>query len=238
MSTVEALYKEKDKVRNYYTLAREDVVRFLERFQRQDGRKLQRVLEIGCSGGGTGRLVKQRLGVQYYAGVELMPEAAAEAAQHLDWVKCDNIEAMIAEGRLGELPEGPFDAILFLDVLEHLYNPWEVVAQVSKLLAPKGLLVGSIPNAGNLYVLWKLMRDQFEYEDEGLLDRTHLRFFTLQTIKNMLHKHYELVFLDSNHDTWKTMNWQQKFFYVPTLGLWKRLFIRQYLFIGQVREGK
>lgn len=235
MSTVEALYKEKDKVARYYTLAREDVVRFLERFLKQENRKLVRVLEIGCSGGGTGKLIKERLGVDFYAGVELMPEAAKEAAKHLDWVTCDNIEEMIAQGRLGELPTGKFDAILFLDVLEHLYNPWEVVDILPQLLTPDGLLVGSIPNAGNLYILWKLMRDQFEYEDEGLLDRTHLRFFTLHTIKNMLRKHYDLVSLGSNHDTWKTMNWQQKFFYVPTLGLWKRLFIRQYLFIGKVK---
>jgi 2-polyprenyl-3-methyl-5-hydroxy-6-metoxy-1,4-benzoquinol methylase len=235
MSTVEALYKEKGKVKTYYTLVRQDMVRVMGRFLKQDGRKLLRVLEIGCSGGGTGALIKEQLGVPYYAGVELMAEAAQEAAPRIDWVKCDNIEDMIAQGRLGELPEGKFDAILFLDVLEHLYNPWEVCNQMRRLLNPNGLLIGSIPNAGNLYVLWKLMRDQFEYEDEGLLDRTHLRFFTLQTIKNMLAKHYDLVHLESNHDTWKTMNWQQKVFYIGTLGLWKRLFIRQYLFIGQAK---
>lgn len=235
MSTVETLYREKGKVEKYYTLVREDVVRFLTRYQQQNGHKLLRVLEIGCSGGGTGKLIKEKLGVQFYAGVELMPEAATEAATKIDWVKCDNIEEMIEQGRLGELPEGKFDAILFLDVLEHLYNPWEVVDALPELLTPNGVLVGSIPNAGNLYILWKLMRDQFEYEDEGLLDRTHLRFFTLQTIKNMLRKRFNLVFLDSNHDTWKTMNWQQKFFFIPTLGLWKRLFIRQYLFVGQVK---
>jgi 2-polyprenyl-3-methyl-5-hydroxy-6-metoxy-1,4-benzoquinol methylase len=235
MSAVEALYKEKDKVQSYYTLKRTDVVRVMGHFLKKDGRKLVRVLEIGCSGGGTGQLIKEQFGVAFYAGVELMPAAAEQAATRIDWVKCDNIEDMIAQGRLGQLPEGKFDAILFLDVLEHLYNPWEVVDQMHKLLNPNGLLIGSIPNAGNLYILWKLMRDQFEYEDEGLLDRTHLRFFTLQTIKNMLRKCYDLVHLESNHDTWKTMNWQQKFFYVPTLGLWKRLFIRQYIFIGQAK---
>jgi 2-polyprenyl-3-methyl-5-hydroxy-6-metoxy-1,4-benzoquinol methylase len=235
MSTVEALYKEKGKVKTYYTLVRQDMVRVMGRFLKKDGRKLLRVLEIGCSGGGTGALIKEQLGVTYYAGVELMAEAAQEAESRIDWVKCDNIEDMIAQGRLGELPEGKFDAILFLDVLEHLYNPWEVSNQMRTLLNPNGLLIGSIPNAGNLYVLWKLMRDQFEYEDEGLLDRTHLRFFTLQTIKNMLAKHYDLVHLESNHDTWKTMNWQQKVFYIGTLGMWKRLFIRQYLFIGQAK---
>jgi 2-polyprenyl-3-methyl-5-hydroxy-6-metoxy-1,4-benzoquinol methylase len=236
MSTVEGLYKEKDKVATYYTLAREDVVVFLEKYLAQEGKKLGRVLEIGCSGGGTGRKIKDRLGVEFYAGVELMPEAAKAATAKIDWVKCDNIENMIEEGRLGELPEGKFDAILFLDVLEHLYNPWLVTNEVSKLLNPGGILVGSIPNAGNLYVLWKLMRDQFDYDDEGLLDRTHLRFFTLQTIKNMVRKHYDWAFLATNNDTWKTMNWQQKFFFIPTLGLWKRLFIRQYLFIGKVKS--
>lgn len=235
MSTVEALYKDKGKVKTYYTLVRRDIVAMLGRFLQKDGRKLLRVLEVGCSGGGTGALIKEQLGVPYYAGVELMADAAREAEARIDWVKCDNIEDMMTEDRLHELPEGKFDAILFLDVLEHLYNPWEVSNQMKNLLAPNGLLIGSIPNAGNLYVLWKLMRDQFEYEDEGLLDRTHLRFFTLQTIKNMLAKHYELVHLESNHDTWKTMNWQQKFFFLSTWGLWKRLFIRQYLFIGQVK---
>lgn len=233
MSTVEALYKDKGKVATYYTLVRRDVVKVMGHFLQQDGRKLLRVLEIGCSGGGTGALIKAELGVGYYAGVELMQDAADAAATRLDWVKCDNVEDMLNEGRLHELPAGKFDAILFLDVLEHLYNPWEVVNQVRHLLAPNGLLIGSIPNAGNLYVLWKLMRDQFEYEDEGLLDRTHLRFFTLQTIKNMLRKHYDWVYMDSNHDTWRTMNWQQKIFFIGTLGLWKRLFIRQYIFIGQ-----
>ncbi len=235
MSTVEALYKEKGKVQSYYTLVRKDVVRVMERYLKKQDRKVLRVLEVGCSGGGTGQLIKEQLGATFYAGVELMADAAAQAATRIDWVKCDNIEDMIAEGRLGEMPDGKFDAILFLDVLEHLYNPWEVVEQMRKLLNPNGLLVGSIPNLGNLYILWKIMRDQFEYEDEGLLDRTHLRWFTLQTIKNMLRKGYDLVHLESNHDTWKTMNWQQKFFYIPTLGLWKRLFIRQYIFIAQAK---
>jgi SAM-dependent methyltransferase len=232
---VEELYQEKGRVGSYYTLVREDVVRFLEGFVQKNGLQLVRVLEIGCSGGCTGKLIKERLGVEFYAGVELMPDAAKQAAGSIDWIRCDNIEEMIEQGRLGELPAGRFDAVLFLDVLEHLYNPWKVVNSLSGILSAKGILVGSIPNAGNLYVLWKIMRDRFEYEDEGLLDRTHLRFFTLHTIRNMLQERYELVHLDSNHATWKKMNWKLRFVFAATLGLWKRLFIRQYLFIGKVR---
>lgn len=236
MDTLKELYSQKGSAERYYTLTREDVVKFLEKYLQQSGKKLNNVLEIGCSGGGTGALIKKKFDVGYYAGVELMPDAAKEAESQIDWVKCDNIEDMIAEKRLGELPDKQFDAILYLDVLEHLYNPWRVVEESSKLLAPGGILIGSIPNAGNLYVLWKLMRDQFEYDDEGLLDRTHLRFFTLHTIKNMMNPRFKLVSLGVNTDTWSTMNWQQKFFFIPTLGLWKRLFIRQYLFIGQKKE--
>ncbi|MFM2375795.1 MAG: hypothetical protein RLZZ165_892, partial [Bacteroidota bacterium] len=157
---VEELYQEKGRVGSYYTLVREDVVRFLEGFVQKNGLQLVRVLEIGCSGGGTGRLIKERLGVEFYAGVELMPDAAKQAAGSIDWIRCDNIEEMIEQGRLGELPAGRFDAVLFLDVLEHLYNPWKVVHALSGILSAKGILVGSIPNAGNLYVLWKIMQDR------------------------------------------------------------------------------
>lgn len=236
MDTLKELYSQKGSTLRYYNLTREDVVRFLGKYLEKSGKKLENVLEIGCSGGGTGAMIKERFGVPYYAGVELMPDAAKEAESRIDWVCCDNIEDMIAEQRMDELPQKKFDAILYLDVLEHLYNPWRVVEESAKLLAPGGILIGSIPNAGNLYVLWKLMRDQFEYDEEGLLDRTHLRFFTLQTIKNMMSKRFNMVALDVNTDTWRTMNWQQKFFFIPTLGLWKRLFIRQYLFIGQKKE--
>lgn len=237
MDTLKELYSQKGSAERYYTLTRGDVVQFLGKYLQESGKKLENVLEIGCSGGGTGALIKKEFNVPFYAGVELMTAAAEEAKTQIDWVHCDNIEDMIAEERLDELPDKKFDAILYLDVLEHLYNPWRVVEESSKLLAPGGILVGSIPNAGNLYVLWKLMRDQFEYDDEGLLDRTHIRFFTLHTIKNMLNKRFKLASLGVNTDTWSTMNWQQKFFFIPTLGLWKRLFIRQYLFVGEKKEG-
>lgn len=235
MAVVEDLYHKPDAA-NYYQLAREDVVGFLGKYIEKSGLKPQSALEIGCSGGGTGVLCKERLGVKFYAGLELMPEAAEEARQRLDWVGQGNIEEMIAEDRLGELPDRKYDLLLFLDVLEHLYNPWKVLEVTSKMLNPGGLLVGSIPNVGNLYVLWKIMRDQFEYDEEGLLDRTHIRFFTAHTIKKMVGRKFELKEMGTNADRWQTMNWQQKVFYLGTLGQWKRLFIRQYLFVAEVKQ--
>lgn len=232
MANIEALY-DKPGAERYYQLSRTDVVNFLEPYLKKTHRKPKAVLEIGCSGGGTGTLIKERLGVEYYAGLELMPDAVREAKTKLDWAAQGNIEEMIAQNRLGELPDRKFDMILFLDVLEHLYNPWQVLESTSKLLNPGGLLIGSIPNAGNLYVLWKIMRDHFEYEEEGLLDRTHIRWFTAHTIRKMVNQNFDLREMGTNHDTWKTMTWQQKIFYLGTLGQWKRLFIRQYLFIAE-----
>ena len=234
MSTVTDLYDKPD-VGHYYGLTRGDVVSFLGKYLKEKGIQPENALEIGCSSGGTGALIKKDLGVKYYAGLELMPEAAKAAEKNLDWAHCGNIEDMIAKGETGIIPDKGYDLLLYLDVLEHLIDPWKVLAETSKLLKPGGLLIGSIPNAGNLYVLWKLMRDQFEYDEEGLLDRTHLRFFTAHTIKKMVGQNFNLREMGTRKDTWKTMNWQQKVFFLGSLGLWKRLFIRQYLFIAEVK---
>lgn len=234
MANIEELYH-KPGAAHYYGLTRRDVVDFLEKYIQKHGLKPKSALEIGCSGGGTGQLLKERLGLDHYAGLELMPEAAKAARGRIDWVLQGNLEDMIAQDRMGELPDRKYDLLLYLDVLEHLYNPWKALAETAKLLKPGGLLIGSIPNIGNLYILWKIMRDQFAYEEEGLLDKTHIRWFTAHTIKDMVGKDFDLREMGSNHDTWKTMNWQQKVFYAGTLGLWKRLFIRQYLFIAEVK---
>ena len=236
MATVEEMYKQKSSGMDYYGLTRNDVVAFLGKYLEKSGKKLENVLEIGCSSGGTGRVIKEKFGVPYYAGLELMEDAVAVAKTNIDWAAQGNIEEMISENRLGEIPAKKYDAILFLDVLEHLYNPWKVVEATKDLLAPGGVIIGSIPNAANLYVLWKLMRDRFEYDEDGLLDRTHIRFFTLHTIQKMLGPHYEMRSLATNRNTWKTMNKAQKFFYLLTFGQWKKLFVRQYLFIAEKKE--
>ena len=232
MSTVKELY-DKPGAATYYGLTRGDVVDFLGKYLQQHQLQPESALEIGCSSGGTGKLIKEQLGVQFYAGLELMEPAAQQAQAHLDWVACGNIEEMINEDRLAEIPNRQYDMILFLDVLEHLYNPWRTLEATQKLLKPGGLLIGSIPNLGNLYILLKILRDRFEYDEEGLLDRTHIRWFTEHTIRKMVGQHFHLRELGTRQSTWKTMNWKLKIIKVGTLGLWKRLFIRQYLFIAE-----
>lgn len=135
----------------------------------------RRVLDVGC---GPGYLLTaltargfQVIGVDH-AAPEALPQSAGFVAADLN----------------GELPslEGSFDFILLADVLEHLQHPERAVAWTLRYLKPEGRLVISVPNVAHLYVRWKLLWGAFEYQDRGILDRTHLRFFTRKSLDEFL----------------------------------------------------
>lgn len=134
---------------------------------------LERVLEIGCGAGGTLELLRGAGRCRTTYGVELVPSIAAEARTRVDQVYVGNIEEL-------DLPlePGSMDAILCLDVFEHMVDPWSAMVKLTTLLAPGGLLIASIPNVQNYRVIWPLLKGRWDYASEGLLDRTHLRFFT------------------------------------------------------------
>jgi len=90
------------------------------------------------------------------------------------------IVADLAEAA-SKLP-GPFDAVVYGDVLEHLADPLAVLTSVNQHLAPGGLVVASVPNVAHLWVRLSLLAGHFDYADRGILDRTHLRFFTRRTL--------------------------------------------------------
>ena len=143
----------------------------------------RRVLEIGCAAGEMGRLLKsQRPGIQV-VGIEREEAAAALARQHLDGVIRGDIES------LADLPYpvGWFDCLVFGDVLEHLREPEAILRRLLAWLAADGAVVASIPNVRHQSVLLELMvNGRWQYRDEGLLDRTHLRFFTLAEVRALL----------------------------------------------------
>jgi len=134
------------------------------------------ILEIGCAAGMTGNELKKRPGI-YVAGVELDHRAAVEAKKVLDEVVEGNIETL-------KLPfkEKRFDCILFADVLEHLIDPLAVLKKTRKLLRANGTVIASIPNVQYLGLVNQLVEGNWTYQDEGILDRTHLRFFTYHEI--------------------------------------------------------
>ncbi len=137
------------------------------------------ILEVGCAAGMTGKELKKRPGV-FVAGVENDPEAAALARKVLDDVVEGNIEDM-------ELPysENSFDCILFADVLEHLIDPLSVLKKTRKYLKPGGTVVASIPNVQFMGLIHHLVDGNWTYQKEGILDETHLRFFTFKEMEKL-----------------------------------------------------
>ena len=142
-----------------------------------------RILDVGCAAGEMGRLLKsQRSGVQV-VGIEKETRAAHRARSNLDAV----IGADMDELETLPYPVEFFDCITCGDILEHLRDPEAVVNKLLPDLKPGGSLVCSIPNIRHQSVLLDLLvNGRWQYRDEGLLDRTHIHFFTLAEIQAMM----------------------------------------------------
>lgn len=142
-----------------------------------------RVLDVGCGAGRFGAALKaERPGLRV-VGLEGFPEAAADARGRLDEVLELDLDAMAG------LPhgDGAFDAMVFGDVLEHLRDPARLLRVLLPHLAPDGVMICSIPNVKHWSVVFPLLvQDRWTYEDAGLLDRTHVHFFTLEEIGVLL----------------------------------------------------
>ncbi|MEO5330783.1 MAG: class I SAM-dependent methyltransferase [Magnetococcus sp. YQC-5] len=142
----------------------------------------RKILEIGCGTGALGACIKERHPGVMYHGLEIDPGAARMAALRLDHVFLGSIETDI----LNQTNE-QYDCILFGDVLEHLYEPVAALRKVRPFLQADGIVLCSIPNVQHHSVLTSLLSGDFQYQNAGLLDRTHIRFFTYASfIKLML----------------------------------------------------
>lgn len=158
--------------RSYYSQQRKEVDQLITT------RPGQWVLDVGCGEGGLGQILKQK-GCRV-VGIEVEPRAAVEAEKHYDRVFVGDMDTL-------DLPFAgeSFDHIVCADVLEHLRNPWEVLDRLCPLLKPQGRLVASIPNIRNTETVAELLRGNFTYTGWGIMDETHLRFFTRQSIEKM-----------------------------------------------------
>jgi 2-polyprenyl-3-methyl-5-hydroxy-6-metoxy-1,4-benzoquinol methylase len=137
------------------------------------------VLDVGCSSGHFGQvLIKEKQCV--VDGIELDPEDAATAKKLLRTVKILNIETDSIE----DITER-YDVVYFGDVIEHLVNPVASLKKVKSLLKPKGRVIFSVPNMAHVTVRLLLLKGTFEYTNTGLLDKTHLHFYTLEEIQKI-----------------------------------------------------
>jgi len=159
----------------HYDDARRNLVRFVPR-------DAGTMLDVGCGGGGFGRSVHEVRPDITIFGVEPDPIGARHAAAAP--------YAQVAEGFFPEAADQlhveRFDVIFFNDVLEHMAEPGSAVIAAKEHLAPGGMVVACIPNVRHMSVWWPLIRrGRWQYEDYGILDRTHLRFFTESSMRQL-----------------------------------------------------
>lgn len=153
----------------------------------------KKVLEVGCATGYVSKVMKERLGC-IVTGIEIDHEAAKEAEKYCERVVVGNIEEMDISVALGN---ERFDVITFGDVLEHFKSPDKVLRAVRPFLADDGYILASIPNIAHISVALELLNGRFDYRSLGLLDDTHLRFFTKESMLSLFRNAcYEIVLWD------------------------------------------
>jgi SAM-dependent methyltransferase len=161
-----------DEIR-YFVDERREILAFLPTTFRT-------LLDVGCAAAAFGALVKSQLGAEVW-GVEPVPAIAAIAKKKIDRVinSTFSVEA--------DIPDRYFDVVTFNDCLEHFPDPFPPLELAKRKLKPQGTLVCSVPNVRYIENLWHLLVDMdWKYEDWGIRDKTHLRFFSRKSILRTL----------------------------------------------------
>lgn len=139
----------------------------------------KRVLEIGCA---TGYMTKELVhNGCTVVGVEIDQEAASQARASCETLLIGDAEDYILHYDL----QGPFDVVLMADVLEHLIDPWAVLKGLHKHIKTDGRILVSLPNVAFFRSRVNLLLGRWEYQEFGLMDRTHLRFFTFHSFHRL-----------------------------------------------------
>lgn len=151
----------------------------LDLLQQIEGKDLH-VLDIGCATGVNGQYLKDKSIAKKVIGVEISPKMAEEAKERLDMVVIGNIED---NDTFQAINKEKYHYVLIGDVLEHLYDPWELLRQLKYVLHPKGKILFSVPNIQHIELFIKVyIKGEWSYNDRGIFDKTHLRWFTLKNI--------------------------------------------------------
>ena len=154
---------------DYYSWSRPEVRNLIPE-------KAQRILDLGCGKGILGKALKRERDC-HVEGIEINPQACNEAKTNLDKAYQANLDREIPIP-----PHEDFDCIVAADILEHLINPWQLLNVIQKHLKGDGCIVASIPNIAHPSIIANLLNGRFPYEPAGILDITHLRFFTRSEI--------------------------------------------------------
>lgn len=163
------------KPASYFSKARTD---FVDRLARDSSAS---ILEVGCGTGATGALALSEGCCGRYVGIELFEQAADEAREVLSEVITGNVEVLTFDWQ-----PASFDAVIFSEVLEHLVDPGQVLKNLARFVRPGGMLLASSPNISHWRVIRELIMGRFRLQDQGVFDRTHLRWFTPESFANLI----------------------------------------------------
>ena len=207
------MYEDKDD--SYFAFVRKDIEPLLPA-------RSERVLEIGCGGGGTLAWLKATGRAGWVAGIELFAEAADVARPRVDELHQGDVDQHI-----NRFSPASLDLILCLDVLEHLVDPWDTLKRLQSLLRPGGQLIASLPNIRHHSVIMPLLLSgKWRYETAGIMDRTHLRFFSRATAIDLLqHAGLQLSGERSTYAWGSLDKWKD----LASFGLLREFFSFQYL---------
>ncbi len=142
----------------------------------------KKILDVGCASGFLGYALKIKNNAEVW-GIEISKDAAEKAMHKIDKVIIKPVEEAI-----DYLPDNYFDTIICADVLEHLIDPEEVLKKLKSKLTALGEIIISVPNINHISVILGLLNCNFEYDEAGILDKTHLRFFTKASFLKMLRR--------------------------------------------------
>lgn len=174
-----------EKPEEYFVQTRPEMMKFIPKDSNT-------ILDVGCGRGLFGNQLKHKFNAKVW-GIEIDEKEGEQAKEKIDKVFIGDVVKLI-----NEIPDKYFDCIVFNDVLEHLVDPYNLLLKIKTKLKVNGVIICSIPNVRYFFNLKNLMiKKQWKYEDAGILDKTHLRFFTEKSIKDMFKNlNYELIKLE------------------------------------------
>ncbi|MBD2093925.1 class I SAM-dependent methyltransferase [Trichocoleus sp. FACHB-591] len=217
---IKSIYENKES--SYFTTARQDIISLLP------VNKKYKILEVGAGSGETLLLAKNLDLAEEVVGIELLDfNETRQVNPKIDRFIFGNIESMELD-----FEEEYFDVIICADVLEHLVDPWSIVKKLSNFLKKEGFFISSIPNVRNYKILFSIFfNGDFKYQEGGILDRTHLRFFCKQNIVHLFKGNGYCIEKISNNMGGYGL--KQKLFNAMTFGILRDFFVFQYCTVAR-----